>query len=139
MIRSLYVGFERQQGQRRSNRHRERDVSDTIERVARVLEPQAWAALGIGDTLAYANRRKSSLRKARLAIEAMREPTPEMIAAALPCKANEDYGHPAKIIGAAAVMLVGGGKNIGEIEGRLVNEAAFLVRDYRLMIDSVLA
>jgi hypothetical protein len=34
------------------------------EAIARILEPQAWAALGIGDTLAYKNRRTSSLRKA---------------------------------------------------------------------------
>lgn len=49
-----------------------------IERVARVLEPQAWAALGIGDTFVYKNRRTSSLRKARAAIAALREPTEEM-------------------------------------------------------------
>jgi hypothetical protein len=42
-------------------------MSEMIERVARVLEPQAWAAL-IGDTLAYSNRRTSSLRKARAAV-----------------------------------------------------------------------
>ena len=41
-----------------------------IEAVARVLEPQAWAALGIGDTLAYKSRRTSSLRKARHVLEA---------------------------------------------------------------------
>lgn len=44
-----------------------------VEKVARTLEKQAWAALGCGDTLAYQNRRTSSLRKARIAIEAMRE------------------------------------------------------------------
>ena len=37
---------------------------DTREQIARVIEPQAWAALGIGDTLVYKNRRTSSLRKA---------------------------------------------------------------------------
>lgn len=52
-----------------------------ITRVARILEPQAWAALGTGDTLAYKNRRTSSLRKARAAIETMKEPTDEMIVA----------------------------------------------------------
>lgn len=50
-----------------------------VDRVARILEPQAWAALGAGDTLAYKNRRTSSLRKARAAIEGMREPTDAMI------------------------------------------------------------
>jgi len=57
-------------------------MSEMIERVARVLEPQAWAALSVGDTLAYANRRKSSLRKAILVIKEMREPTDAMIKAA---------------------------------------------------------
>lgn len=41
-----------------------RTVADSAETIARILEPQAWAALGIGDTLAYKNRRTSSLRKA---------------------------------------------------------------------------
>lgn len=50
-------------------------TDDIVERVARVLEPQAWAALGLCDTLAYKNRRTSSLRKARAAIEAMRDDT----------------------------------------------------------------
>lgn len=36
----------------------------TREEIARVLEPQAWAVLGLADTLAYKNRRTSSLRKA---------------------------------------------------------------------------
>jgi hypothetical protein len=54
-------------------------MSDMIEKVAKVLEPQAWAALGIGDTLAYKSRRTSSLRKARAAIEALREPTNDMV------------------------------------------------------------
>ena len=49
-------------------------MSEMVTRVARVLEPQAWAALGTGDTLAYENRRKSSLRKARAAIQALRDP-----------------------------------------------------------------
>lgn len=57
-------------------------MSEVIERLARKLEPQAWSALGIGDTLAYANRRKSSLRKAKLCIEELREPTVEMLVAA---------------------------------------------------------
>lgn len=57
-------------------------MTDMVERLARKLEPQAWAALGTGDTLAYANRRKSSLRKAMLCIEELREPTVEMLIAA---------------------------------------------------------
>lgn len=54
-------------------------TTSMIERVARILEPQAWRALGLSDTLAYKNRRTSSLRKARAAIEAMREPTDAMM------------------------------------------------------------
>lgn len=50
-------------------------MTDKIEQVARVLEPQAWAALGCGDTLAYKSRRTSSLRKARAAIEKIRKLT----------------------------------------------------------------
>lgn len=70
-------------------------MTTMIERVARTLEPQAWRALGIGDTLAYKNRRTSSLRKARAAIEAMREPTDAM--------ADEGYRAIAK--GADAVWI----------------------------------
>jgi hypothetical protein len=62
------------EAERTSSWARSAEVTEMIERIARKLEPQAWAALGTGDTLAYANRRKSSLRKAQLAIEAMREP-----------------------------------------------------------------
>lgn len=49
-----------------------------IERVARILEPQAWRALETGDTLAYQNRRTSSLRKAKAALQALMEPTEAM-------------------------------------------------------------
>lgn len=52
--------------------------SEMVERVARALEPLSWAALGSGDTLVHKTRRTSSLRKARAAIEAMREPTRNM-------------------------------------------------------------
>lgn len=56
-------------------------VPEMVELVGRVLEPQAWTALGLGDTLTYKNRRTSSLRKARAAIEAMMEPTDDMVEA----------------------------------------------------------
>lgn len=69
-----------------------------LERVARVIEPQAWAALGTGDTLAYKNRRTSSLRKARAAIEQMCKPSDafleachERVHAARFIKPNESY------------------------------------------------
>lgn len=57
-------------------------MTTMIERVARVLEPQAWAAQEHGDSVAYRNRRTASIRKARAAIEAMREPTEGMHEAA---------------------------------------------------------
>lgn len=65
-----------------------------IEKVAKVLEPQAWAALGTGDTLAYKNRRTSSLRKARLALEAMRKPDDPMRKAWLACSPGQSHWHP---------------------------------------------
>lgn len=50
-----------------------------IEKVAIALAPQAWACYGrMIDNVAQSSRRKASLRHARLAIEAMREPTDEM-------------------------------------------------------------
>ncbi len=49
--------------------------SEMIEKAARILEPLAWAALGTGDTLAYKNRRTSSLRKARAVLQALMKPT----------------------------------------------------------------
>lgn len=61
-------------------------MGSMVEKIARVLEPQAWAALGTGDTLAYKNRRTSSLRKARAALQALMEPTPGMIEAGQQCE-----------------------------------------------------
>jgi hypothetical protein len=52
---------------------------DMVERVARALAPLSWRALGLCDTLAHKNRRKASLRHARAAIEAMREPNDRMV------------------------------------------------------------
>jgi hypothetical protein len=50
-----------------------------VERIAHILEPQAWVALGAGDTLAYKNRRTSSIRKAIAVLKVMVEPNDEMI------------------------------------------------------------
>ena len=44
-----------------------------VEAVARALEPLAWRALGLCDTLAHKKRRGSSLRKAGDAIVALDE------------------------------------------------------------------
>lgn len=52
-----------------------------IDCVAKALEPLAWAAIGVHDTQKAWLRRKSSLDKARAAIEAMSEPTVNMIVA----------------------------------------------------------
>ena len=46
-------------------------TDEQVEAAARIIEPQAWRALGMCDTLAYENRRKSSLRKARAALSAV--------------------------------------------------------------------
>ncbi len=64
-----------------------------VERVARILEPQAWRALGLADTLAYANRRTSSLRKARAAIEEMRDPTDAMTVAMEDARDQDGHTH----------------------------------------------
>lgn len=53
-------------------------MSEMIERVARVLEPIAWAALNAGDTLIRKKKREASIHKARLVIKAMRDPTDKM-------------------------------------------------------------
>lgn len=45
-----------------------------LEQVARALAPLSWAALGVGDSGAHKNRRTASLRHARAAIFALREP-----------------------------------------------------------------
>lgn len=51
-----------------------------IERLARVLSPQAWQALNTPcDTKAKKKRREVSLEYARMCIEAMCEPTDHMI------------------------------------------------------------
>lgn len=53
---------------------------EMIERVARVLSPQAWQTLGTScDTKARKKRREASLDYARRCVLAMREPTEDMI------------------------------------------------------------
>jgi hypothetical protein len=78
------------------------------------------------------------LGQARAAIEAMREPTVDMLAAAYPCSANEEFSHGDKVLGAACCLKLGGGADIGLLEGEAVKQAAFLSRDYRAMIDAAL-
>lgn len=46
-------------------------MTDARAVIARQIEPQSWAALGTGDTLAYRNRRTSSDRKAIRTIQAL--------------------------------------------------------------------
>jgi hypothetical protein len=46
-------------------------MTDAREIIAREIEPQSWAALGAGDTLAYRNRRTSSDRKAIRIVQAL--------------------------------------------------------------------
>jgi hypothetical protein len=79
------------------------------------------------------------LGNARAALRAMRDPTVDMVVKALPCERDESFDASAKKLGAAACMVLSGGKDIGLLEGEAVKQAAFLVRDYRLMIDAALA
>jgi hypothetical protein len=54
-------------------------MGETIrERIARILEPQAWRALGAGDTLAYRSRRTSSQRKADAILNILSERAEKM-------------------------------------------------------------
>ena len=53
-----------------------------LEQLARTLEPRAWAALDFGDTLAFKNRRTSSLRKARAILNELKHPSEGMVRAA---------------------------------------------------------
>lgn len=56
---------------------------EMIERVARILSPQSWQALGTScDTKAKKKRREASLDYAKRCILVMREPTDDMIDAA---------------------------------------------------------
>lgn len=58
---------------------------EMIERVAKVLSPQSWAALNTPcDTKAKVKRREASLDFAKQAIAAMREPTEKMLEASEP-------------------------------------------------------
>lgn len=63
-----------------------------VEKIARALEPIAWAKLGIGDTLAQKNRRTSSLRKARRILEGpLMEPTEAMVRNAIDAIPMDKY------------------------------------------------
>jgi hypothetical protein len=106
-------------------------MSEMIERVARGII-KSGGFLEDAETLRFARD------YARAAIEAMKEPTVEMVAAAFPCGANEAFSHEDKCLGAAACLKIGGAADIGLLEGEAVKQAAFLARDYRLMIDQAL-
>lgn len=54
-------------------------VTEVIERMARAMEPLAWAALGVCDTKVFTVKRDASLSKARAALEALLDPTEEML------------------------------------------------------------
>lgn len=75
-------------------------MSETmIERVAKVLSPNSWESLNTScDTKAKKKRRVASLDYAKRCIEAMREPTEEMLDAAM---ADEEKGHWQAMIDAA--------------------------------------
>jgi hypothetical protein len=111
-------------------------VSDMIERVARALFAEiGWK--GISHP-AFEEDQELWFGYARAALEAMREPTVEMVAAAFPCEREMQFSHEDKRLGAAVCLQLGGGKDIGLLEGEAVKQAAFLARDYRIMIDQAL-
>ena len=111
-----------------------------IERVARAM---AEKPSGSRDSAIWLNLSEHSkdyfLQLALAAIEAMREPTVGMLAAAFPIGANEEFSHEDKCLGAATCLKLGGSASIGVLEGEAVKQAAFLARDYRLMIDAALS
>lgn len=82
----------------------------TMRTLAEILEPQAWAALGTGDTLAYANRRKSSLRKAKAVLTALLEPDEGTVEATRLCTIRNsrkaDPAHPFESPFAAAIQHI---------------------------------
>jgi hypothetical protein len=83
-------------------------------------------------------QREKCEREARAAIEAMREPTVGMVAAAFPCEADQAFSHEDKCLGAAVCLKLGGAADVGLLEGEAVKQAAFLARDFRIMIDAAL-
>lgn len=67
-------------------------MNEMIERVARVLSPQSWQALGAScDTKAKKKRREASLDYAPRVIKAMREPTKEMLKVRYDCEDEDGY------------------------------------------------
>lgn len=54
-----------------------------VEKMARKIEPRAWAALGICDTRAYKNMRETSLKKARDCLNEVRNFDDEMMRAGI--------------------------------------------------------
>jgi hypothetical protein len=73
-----------------------------LEEIARIMDPFAWWAAAVKDSLDQARRVKDSLDKARRVIEALREPSGDMIdAGAESFEFREDFkpsldGHPTK-------------------------------------------
>jgi hypothetical protein len=109
-------------------------MSEMIERVAKALQEALEDPAGNFDV----RPRECYVKCARAAIAAMREPTVEMTAAAFPCDINEQFRHEDMQHGAAVCLRLGGGAHIGLLEGEAVKQAAFMVRDYRLMIEAAL-
>ncbi len=109
-------------------------MSEMIERVAKAVQEACEGLAGEFDVRPH----ECYVKCARAAIEAMRQPTVEMTAAAFPCDVNEQFSHEDKQHGAAVCLRLGGGAHSGLLVGEAVKQAAFMVRDYRLMIDAAL-
>lgn len=116
-------------------------TDEMVEKAAMALDPLAF---GLPSYMSADGRKDDARIMARAALEAAladhvvvpREPTVEMLAAAFPCEANEEMSHADKVLGAATCLKLGGGVDMGLLEGEAVKQAAFLARDYRLMISA---
>lgn len=117
-------------------------LAPMVERVAWALamgnEPfdaRAWERMARVNGTA----RETFIRRARAAIQAMREPTPEMIAAALPTAAEQPSDKATTRLAEAALFLAEGPHpmDAGEhIKGLLAAE--MMIVDWRAMVDAAL-
>ncbi len=109
-------------------------MSEMLERVAKAIQEACEGPIADFDVRPH----ECYVKCARAAIGAMREPTVEMTAAAFPCDVNEQFSHEDKQHGAAVCLRLGGGAHLGLLKGEAVKQAAFMVRDYRLMVEAAL-
>lgn len=101
------------------------------------LVPDAWAIMNKTERVAWVQNATEAFAVIEAAIEIAgyvvvpKEPTAQMLAMALPTAS--DPSHDDKKIGAAAVLLLSGGRVIPN-EDAGVEAAAQMARDYRAML-----